>query len=112
MKLSKSQIDGFSYAGDGKSRDVRWDDKVAGLGLRIYPSGRKAFVLSYRVGGTKRLMVLGDYGALTLEMARKKAQQERAKVYDGQDPVQQRRQTQAAPTIADLAKDYLERHAR
>lgn len=112
MRLTKSQIDGFSYAGNGKSRDVRWDEKVPGLGVRIYPSGRKAFVLSYRVHGAKRLLTLGDYGTLTLETARKKAQQERAKVLEGQDPLQERRQTRAAPTVADLAKDYLERHAR
>jgi integrase len=112
MRLTKSQIDGFSYGGDGKSRDVRWDEKVPGLGVRIYPSGRKAFVLSYRAHGAKRLLTLGDYGTLTLETARKKAQQERAKVLEGQDPLQERRQTRAAPTVADLAKDYLERHAR
>lgn len=112
MRLTKSQIDGFSYAGDGKSRDVRWDEKVPGLGVRIYPSGRKAFVLSYRAHGAKRLLTLGDYGTLTLETARKRAQQERAHILDGHDPVQQRRQTNAAPTVADLGNDYLDRHAR
>ncbi len=49
MKLTKRSIDGFHYQGDGHSRDVRWDSAVRGLGLRVYPSGRKAFVLSYRI---------------------------------------------------------------
>ncbi len=67
MKLTKSQIDRFHYEGDGKSRDVRWDSTVSGLGLRIYPTGRKAFVLSYRdPQRRKRLYTLGEYGPLTL----------------------------------------------
>jgi hypothetical protein len=50
--------------------DVRWDDAVTGLGLRVYPSGKKAFVLSYRAGGRKRLMALGPFGVRTVEQAR------------------------------------------
>ena len=56
MKLTKRLIDAFKYEGGW---DVRWDDEVPGLGVRIYPSGKKAFVLSYRVDKRKRLMVLG-----------------------------------------------------
>ena len=60
MKLTKARIDKFIYAGGW---DVRWDDAVSGLGLRIYPSGKKAFVLSYRnADRRKRLFVLGRYG--------------------------------------------------
>jgi hypothetical protein len=40
------------------------------LGLRIYPSGKKSFVYSYRAGGRKRLLTLGAFGKLTLDMAR------------------------------------------
>ena len=56
MKLTTSKIKDFTYRGGW---DVRWDDAVPGLGVRIYPSGKKAFVLSYRAKGRKRLMVLG-----------------------------------------------------
>ena len=55
-KLTKRAIDGFKHAGGW---DVRWDTDVPGFGVRIYPTGKKAFVLSYRVQGRKRLMVLG-----------------------------------------------------
>jgi hypothetical protein len=34
-KLTKKAIDAFRYEGDGKSRDVRWDAEVPGLGLRL-----------------------------------------------------------------------------
>ena len=60
-KLTKKTIDASRYEGDGKSRDVRWDAEIPGLGLRLYPSGRKAFVLSYRSSGRKRLMTLEHF---------------------------------------------------
>ena len=93
MNLTKLKIDGFQYEGRrfenarGEtrwSRDVRWDDKVSGLGVRVTPNGRKVFVLSYRVNGKKRLMTLGAYGTLTLDQARRKSIREKAKVLDHQ----------------------------
>ncbi len=47
-KLTKRNIDDAHYEGDGGSRDVRWDTSMPGFGLRVYPSGRKSLVLSYR----------------------------------------------------------------
>ncbi len=120
MNLTKSKIDAFRYEGrriENKkgqtrwTRDVRCDDKVPGFGLRITPSNRKSFVLSYRINGTKRLMTLGDYGTLTLEQARDKAILAKGKVLDGQDPLEVRRDAREAPTMVDLERDYLERHA-
>ncbi|MEE8544418.1 MAG: hypothetical protein V3T29_01260 [Alphaproteobacteria bacterium] len=53
-KLTMRAIRASAYKGkatvkDGRqiwSRDVRWDGAVPGLGLRVYPSGEKAFLLS------------------------------------------------------------------
>ena len=42
IKLTNPQIKGFAYEGDGKSRDVRWDTEVPGLGVRVYASGKKS----------------------------------------------------------------------
>ena len=120
MNLTKSKIDAFRYEGrkiknkNGETRwtrNVRWDDKVPGFGLRITPNGRKSFVLSYRVNGSKHLITLGDYGTLTLEQARDKAILAKGKVLDGQDPLEARQDARDAPTMADLERDYLERHA-
>ena len=72
MHLTKRKIDSFEYEGQNGSRDVRWDDRLPGFGVRIYPNGKRSFVLSYRCHGRKRLMVLGPYGVLTLEQARDK----------------------------------------
>ena len=84
MTLRQSDIPKFQYRGGW---DVHWDDKVPGLGVRVYPSGKKAFVLSYRGDGRKRLMVLGRFGAdLTLEQARDTARKHRVGIKEGVDP--------------------------
>ena len=118
MKLTKRSIDTFTYQGDGQSRDVRWDDAMPGFGVRIYPSGRKAFVLSYRNGGgKKRLVVLGTYGRdLTLEQAREKAVKESGTVIDGIDPVKQRRlereKERTGDRFKDVAETFITRHVK
>ncbi len=110
MKLTKRAIDSFKYRGGW---DVRWDDAVPGLGLRIYPSGKKAFVVSYRAGGRKRLMVLGRYGAdLTLDQARRRAGKERGRARDGIDPLDEKRRAAQGETFEDLVTAYIDRHAK
>jgi hypothetical protein len=71
-KLTKNIIDRAVYEGNkhGTEWDVRWDSALPSFGLRIYPTGRKAFILRYRAHGSKRLLTLGTYGVLTLEQAR------------------------------------------
>ena len=112
MHITKRLIDSFVYEGKGGSRDVRWDDRMPGFGVRIYPSGMKSFVLSYRCQGRKRLMVLGRYGILTLEMARDKARQALVDSIGGCDPLDQRAKRNHGETITDLAQTYIERHAK
>ncbi len=58
-KLTKRSIDAFRYRGGW---DVRWYNEIPGFGVRVYPSGKKSFVLSYRnARGKKRLFVLGRF---------------------------------------------------
>ena len=112
MHITKRLIDSFVYEGKDGSRDVRWDDRMPGFGVRIYPSGVKSFVLSYRHQGRKRLMALGRYGVLTLDMARDKARQALVDSNGGRDPLDQRAKRNHGETIADLAETYMERHAK
>lgn len=109
-KLTKRAIDAFKYEGGW---DVRWDDQMPGLGVRIYESGKKSFVLSYRANGRKRLMVLGRYAAdLTLDQARKRAESMRVKVNEGGDPLEEKRKAAVGQTFHDLVAAYIEKHAK
>ncbi len=108
MHLTKRSIDAATYAG---GTDYRWDDQLPGFGLRVYPSGKKSFAVSYRVKGKKRIMILGPYGRLTLQQARAKARRVLADATDGSDPAQARQRALQAPMVTDLADRYLREHA-
>jgi integrase len=111
VKLTKRVIDAATYEGEGNARCVLWDDTLPGFGCRIFPSGKKSFVLSYRADGRKRLMTVGNYGVLTLDQARRAARAELAKVQtEGADPLEERRKAAQGATVADLCNSYMERH--
>ena len=115
-KLTKRSIDAFRYRGGW---DVRWDDDIPGFGVRVYPSGKKSFVLSYRnARGKKRLLVLGRYGAdLTLDQARTKAIRERGRIAEGTDPVGERKAARSTSITAetpfrDVVHDFIDKYAK
>lgn len=103
--LTKSRVESFTYRGGW---DVRWDGKVTGFGVRIFPSGKKSFVYSYRQGGRKRLLTLGAFGKLTTDEARDLAIKEAARVLDGHDPVEARRAARLGETLEDLKTHYID----
>lgn len=111
MRLTKRVIDALGYQGVGNERFVVWDDNPPGFGVRVYPSERKAFVLSYRAAGRKRLMTLGTFGVVTLDQARAQARAELAKVETKDaDPLAEREKARQGESMADLCRVYMERH--
>jgi integrase len=111
--LTKTTIDA---AMTKPSAYVLWDSELSGFGCRVFPSGKRSFVLKYRLPGDRRsfLMALGAYGELTVKQARERARDELAKVrLDDQHPLAARRAlraTKAAPaalTVASLAEQYV-----
>jgi len=112
MKLTKTIVEGATYQGDGKSRCILWEgESLPGFGLRVYPSGKKSFVLFYRAGRQQRFMVLGGFPVLTVQAAREKAQRVLASVLDGADPIRSRQHERTAPTVTELSQRYLREHA-
>ncbi len=109
LKLTQNSIKGFVYDGRGK-RDVRWDAALPGFGVRIYPSGEKAFLISYRVRNRKRMMVLGTYGKMTLDQARTRARKLFVKIADGIDPLEEKRTAGKGRTLGDLIDDFMSKH--
>jgi integrase len=112
MHLTKRTIEALEYQGLEPRKDIRWDDLLPGFGVRVYTSGRKTFVVSYRHHGRKRLMTLGAFGVLTLDLARDRARRELLAVTDGTDPLAERERVAQGSTVRDLAKAYLERYAK
>jgi len=85
-----------------------------GLCLRIYPSGRKAWFVTYRnTSGRFRRVKLGIYPAVNLKAARRLARLRRAEVAEGRDPQEERLEARIpTQTFADLAALYISDHAK
>lgn len=104
-RLTKKILDGLTP----KSRDVfAWDSEIRGLGVRLKPSGTKTFFVQYRnrCNRTRRL-VIGQYGVLTVELAREMARERLVEVIKGEDPSAERKAARNAYTLGDLCRWYL-----
>jgi integrase len=106
-KLTKRAIDDLKPL---PSRDLYvWDDDVAGLGLRVKPSGVRSFMIQYRnAEGKSRRKTLGKFGVLTADEARKLAKADLAEVAKGNDPAEKRSEDRKAMTVRQLCHAYLE----
>lgn len=72
-KLTQRDID---TAKPGLREYTHWDFQLPGFGLRVRPSGARAYVLVYRTSGRKqRRFTIGKPNIFTLEQARKKARE-------------------------------------
>jgi Arm DNA-binding domain len=105
VNLTKRIVDAAQPA----TKDYQiWDAKVRGFGVRVYPSGVKAFVLQYRnSAGRTRKIALGRYGIVTVEKARENAIKLLGAIVDGRDPSQDKRENRNARTVGELADLYL-----
>jgi len=110
-KLSKKIVERIAAA---EQDIVVWDETLPGFGVRVKPSGIRSYIVQYRnrsTGASKRLTI-GRHGPLlTFDQAKKQARALLADAMRGEDPAEARETARKAPSVADLAADYLERHA-
>jgi integrase len=110
QRITKRVVDALSAT----DRDVFvWDEDTRGFGIRVWPSGRKTYVVQYRVPGFgrrafARRMSLGDHGTLTPEQARVLAKRELGKVAGGSDPSADRAARKGEKKVSELGVDYLQ----
>lgn len=112
-RITKSSVDALRAVA-GKPAFL-WDNELRGLGVKATPAGRKVYLVQYRLGGRggrAQRVTLGTHGNITADEARQKAKQVLGKIADGIDvAAEKRKQKQvdrSAPTIAELAADFIE----
>src|SRR5690349_4167872 len=90
-KITKRLVDSAKV---GDRDTFYWDSETRGFGLKITPSGRRVYILQYRVGGRRasaRRVTIGLHGApWTPETARREAQRLHGDIARGRDPAAER----------------------
>lgn len=90
---------------------IHYDGEVKGFGLRVTKAGARSFVLNYRANGVERRFTIGSYPDWQVSAARQEAMRLKRLIDQGFDPMGERHEDRAAPTMNDLCARYLAEHA-
>ena len=106
MALTKKRIDSLRFDGRPLCFFPDGPDGIPNFGIRVFPSGRKSFLLGYRLPGSRRQRwtTVGKYGVLTLHQAREKARKLLLGIQQGRDP---KATAPAKVTLAEYADIYI-----
>ena len=92
---------------------VFWDRELTGFGVRVYPSGRKVYIAQARARGkAAQRVTVAPHGVISPEEARRRAALIVSRIKAGEEPVPEPLSATLAkgPTVADIARRYLEDH--
>lgn len=89
---------------------IFYDEETKGFGLRVTSAGARAFILNYRAGARERRYTIGSFPDWKVSKARDEAKRLKREVDLGRDPMGERHEDRAAPTIADLADRFEAEH--
>ena len=110
IKFTAAKIK-FLEGAHGKQVDY-FDKALSGFFVRISQDGKKSFGVMYRKAGQLRRMKLGTYPLLTLKKARREAAKVLRNTELGLDPAIEKKHDRHAETFEQVAKEYLEHHAK
>lgn len=91
---------------------------TGGLFLLVQPSGALLWRFRFKAHGIEKKLSLGSFPDVTLQLARKKRDEARAKLEDGVDPVEEKRQHKleaelaARTTFRLVAEEYIQKMER
>jgi integrase len=109
--ITKRSVDGLKPA---KAEFFFWDGKLAGFGVRVQPSGAKAYVVKYRAGSGRsaptRRVTLGAVRKITPDEARTLAKTTLGAVAQGADPAATKAAARNAATLREIVDVFLAEH--
>jgi len=87
-----------------------------GFTIKVWPTGTKTWLYIFTFDGKRHEMKLGEYPAVSLEVARQRYNEARKLLLNGKNPAAVERESiedrRKAPTVKDLCGEYIERHAK
>lgn len=83
--FTSGKIKGFKCPAD-KSQAFLWDAKTQGLGLRVTPSGKPAYIFQSEFKGKSLRITIGNTDVWTIPQAQEKARELQRQIDEGRDP--------------------------
>jgi len=111
FKFGKLKLEGLPLPQKGK-RATYHDTGQQGLSFRVTHTGSQTFIVRCRVNGVPEYKTLGKFPALTVENARKAAQDFLSKISRGENPAQDRRDNKAELTLNEAFGLYMDKYVR
>jgi len=113
MRLTDSKIRSLKPQ---ESRFIEWESGGTGLGLRVFPSGKRSFVFMYRFQGKARMMTIGPYPNISLASARVQVANAKKLLLEGTDPgekhIVQKKVERESYTVKMLADEFIEKWSK
>ncbi len=89
-----------------------WDIKQTGFGIKITPKGKRVYIYKYRLKSRRQgKATIGTHGLITLQQARKLAEELYIKVRSGINPMAERNAYKTALTVSQLCEKYIKEHS-
>ena len=105
LKLTKRTVDALKV----EEKDALfWDRELAGFGVRVHATGRKAFVVQSRGPRGPKRVTLGRHGEMAVDEARKRAARLIDCIKRGDEPSPA--SVEAELTVAGLAERFMRAH--
>jgi hypothetical protein len=108
LKLTKRAVESLKI----KEKDyIVFDAELPGFGVRVMPSGKRFFLIQYRRYGRTRRVMIGQFGPITAENARREATRLLGQVRGGGgDPAALRDAERLSATVKELGQRFLKQH--
>lgn len=87
---------------EGKSQTIYWDSKTPSLGLRVTPTGNRAYIFQTWFNGTNLRLTIGDIDTWTLGAAQSEARRLKVLTDQGADPRIEKAKAQAQSKASRL----------
>jgi len=85
-----------------------WDDELKGFGVRVWPKGRKVYMIQYRDSSKRtRRKIIGKHGVFTPDEARDEARDLLNAVARGHNPAEEVKRKRTAPTVQELGERFM-----
>jgi integrase len=107
LRITKRSVEAMVLR---ESDYIVFDADLAGFGVRVMPSGKRFFLVQYRRHGRTRRVMIGPFGPVTAEEARRQALKLLGQAATGDDPADARDRLRQSMTLKELGERFMREH--